>query len=432
MTETHHTVITGDSRDMRETDDASVHLVVTSPPYWQIKDYGVPGQIGFCDTYERYINNLNLVWRECFRALHPGCRMCVNIGDQFARAAVYGRYKVIPIREEIIRFCEAIGLDYMGAVIWRKITTTNTTGGGNIMGSFPFPRNGILKLDYEFILVFRKPGRAPVVSREAKERARLSTEEWNTYFQGHWEFGGARQDDHPAVFPEELPRRLIRMFSFAGETVLDPFLGSGTTTLAARRLGRNSRGYEINPETVPVIRKKVGADHPAPDDGAGFSFFRQIRAEVNFEGEIDSLPYRYRDPHGLSMREDPRELRLDSRIGLAPAPREEYHTVREIISPGLLRLNTGATVRLAGIREVPTRNVAALEYLEQAVRGKQVYFRPEDREAVNGDTFSAYVYLRNRTFVNAHLIKRGLADADTETEYSMKEKFTRLRKRNGN
>ena len=151
----HHQVIHGDSRQMNLLTDRSVHLVVTSPPYWQLEDYGTADQIGFHDTYESYINHLNLVWKECHRVLHPGCRLCINIGDQFARSVYYGRYKVIPIRTEIIKFCETIGFDYMGAIIWQKVTTTNTTGGATIMGSYPNPRNGILKLDYEFILLFK-------------------------------------------------------------------------------------------------------------------------------------------------------------------------------------------------------------------------------------------------------------------------------------
>ncbi|MEK7827837.1 MAG: DNA methyltransferase, partial [Thermodesulfobacteriota bacterium] len=117
-----HKIITADSRSMLETADESVHLVITSPPYWQLKDYASADQIGFNDTYEDYINNLNLVWKECHRVLHGGCRLCINIGDQFARSVYYGRYKVIPIRTEIIKFCETIGFDYMGAIIWQKVT----------------------------------------------------------------------------------------------------------------------------------------------------------------------------------------------------------------------------------------------------------------------------------------------------------------------
>ena len=166
---TTHKIITGDSRTMGHLPDASVQLVVTSPPYWQLKDYGSVDQIGYHGSYEEYINDLNLVWQESDRVLSPGCRLCVNIGDQFARTVYYGRYKVIPIRTEIIRFCEALGLDYMGAVIWQKVTTTNTTGGAAIMGSFPNPRNGILKIDYEFILIFKKPGTAPKPTPEQKQ-----------------------------------------------------------------------------------------------------------------------------------------------------------------------------------------------------------------------------------------------------------------------
>ena len=183
--------------------DKSVHLIITSPPYWQLKDYGSNDQIGFHESYESYINNLNLVWKECHRVLHDGCRLCINIGDQFARSVYYGRYKVIPIRTEIIKFCETIGFDYMGAIIWQKVTTTNTTGGATIMGSFPYPRNGILKIDYEFILLFKKRGNSPKPTIEQKHLSAMTKEEWNTYFSGHWNFAGVKQDRHLAMFPEE-------------------------------------------------------------------------------------------------------------------------------------------------------------------------------------------------------------------------------------
>jgi len=210
---------------MAEVQDKSVHLVITSPPYWQIKDYGDKNQIGFNDSYKEYIKNLDKVWLECYRVLQPGCRLCVNIGDQFARAVTYGRYKIIPIRTEIIKFCESIGFDYMGAIIWQKKTTMNTTGGASVMGSFPYPRNGIIEIDYEFILLFKKLGKVKnSVSKEIKEKSKLSKEEWRKYFTGHWNFAGEKQNGHIAMFPEELPKRLIKMFSFIGETVLDPFL----------------------------------------------------------------------------------------------------------------------------------------------------------------------------------------------------------------
>jgi len=311
---THHKIIIGDSRCMGELRDESIHLIVTSPPYWQLKDYGNGSQIGFDDSYEDYINNLDLVWNECHRVLHKGCRLCVNIGDQFARSVYYGRYKVIPIRTEIIKFCETKGFDYMGAIIWQKVTTCNTTGGATIMGSFPYPRNGILKIDYEFILIFKKQGVAPDVSRETKEKSKLTINEWNEFFAGHWNIPGEKQDKHLAVFPEEIPRRLIKMFSFVGDTVLDPFLGSGTTSLAARNLGRNSAGYEVNPDFLPVIQEKLGLRQKMIFDEAEFEIVKQAELDVDYGEMVKKLPYTFKDPVKFDKKVDPRKLQFGSKI----------------------------------------------------------------------------------------------------------------------
>jgi DNA modification methylase len=311
---THHRIVIGDSRNMAELPDESAHLVVTSPPYWQLKDYGNGSQIGFDDSYEDYINNLNLVWNECHRVLHKGCRLCVNIGDQFARSVYYGRYKVIPIRTEIIKFCESKGFDYMGAVIWQKVTTCNTTGGATIMGSFPYPRNGILKIDYEFILIFKKQGGAPDVSRETKEESKLTINEWNEFFAGHWNIPGEKQDKHLAMFPEEIPRRLIKMFSFVDDTVLDPFLGSGTTSLAARNLSRNSAGYEINPDFLPVIQEKLGLRQKTIFDESEFEIIQQAQFDVDLNKLVGKLLYVFKDPVEFDKKVDPRKLQFGSRI----------------------------------------------------------------------------------------------------------------------
>lgn len=254
-----HRVYFADARSMLELRDEEVQLVVTSPPYWQRKHYGVPQQIGYEDSYVEYLRRLGPVWRECHRVLSPGCRMCVNIGDQFLRAAYYGRYRVIPIRADITRSCMGIGFDYMGAIIWQKLTTCNTTGGGSVMGSYPYPRNGAIMIDYEFILVFKKLGKAPGVTKEIKEASRLTHEQWCEYLGGHWKVPGARQSDHLAVFPDEIPRRLIRLYSFVGETVLDPFLGSGTTVKVAAEEGRVGIGYEINEAFAGAIESKLAA-----------------------------------------------------------------------------------------------------------------------------------------------------------------------------
>ncbi len=310
----YHKVIIGDSRKMREVKGESVHLIVTSPPYWQLKDYGPKEQIGYNDTYEDYINNLNLVWKECHRVLHKGCRLCINIGDQFARSVYYGRYKIIPIRTEIIKFCETMGFDYMGAIIWQKVTTCNTTGGATVMGSFPYPRNGIIKLDYEFILILKKLGKSPKVSKDIKQKSELSRDEWNKYFYGHWNFSGEKQDKHIAPFPEELPERLIKMFSFLGDTILDPFLGSGTTSVVALKLSRNSIGYEINEDYVPVIENRLRGNIGIFEREEKIEIIKQELESVNSKKEIQNLPYIFKDPVHFERKIDPKLLRFGSRI----------------------------------------------------------------------------------------------------------------------
>lgn len=421
--QTSHKIIFGDSRCMQEVKDQSVHLVVTSPPYWQLKDYGHENQIGFDHSYEDYINNLNLVWKESHRVLHDGCRLCINIGDQFARAVYYGRYKVIPIRTEIIKFCETIGFDYMGAIIWQKVTTCNTTGGASIMGSFPYPRNGIVKLDYEFILLFKKYGQAPKPTVEAKRKSTMTTEEWNQYFSGHWNFAGEKQDEHLAMFPEELPKRLVKMFSFAGETVLDPFLGSGTTTLAAKNLARNSIGYEINDLFLSAIKERTGYSQQDAFSQAQFEVIKQDKLRMVFTKEIEKLPYIFKDPIKVGKKIDPKKLKYGSKIDGTEVKREEYYTVNEVLSPELLKLNNGLVVRLLGIKEDPSKNGKASEYLIKKTNGQKVFLKFDNQKHDNKNNLLAYVYLKNKTFLNAHLIKKGFVFVDKEYDYKLKKKF---------
>jgi len=424
---TFHKIINGDSRQMNLLPDNSVHLVITSPPYWQLKDYGSDEQIGFNESYENYINNLNLVWKECHRVLHPGCRLCINIGDQFARSVYYGRYKVIPIRTEIIKFCETIGFDYMGAIIWQKVTTTNTTGGATIMGSFPYPRNGILKLDYEFILIFKKLGNPPKPTPEQKKLSAMTKDEWNEYFSGHWNFAGVKQNGHLAMFPEELPARLIKMFSFVGDTVLDPFLGSGTTSLAARNLGRSSVGYEINKEFISKIKEKLNVNQ---SDLEGTEYiFTSDNIKTNLNREIAKLPYIFKDPHKLDKKIDPKKLQFGSRIDQnSGAKSQEYYTVKEVISPFLLRLNNDLVVRLIGIKEKKIVNGEAIKFLRERIKGQKVFIKFDNKKYDEQNRLLCYLYLKNKTFINAHLLKEGLTEVDTTMDFKYKNKFLSIGK----
>jgi DNA modification methylase len=248
---------------MEELVEDSVNLVVTSPPYGSIKDYGVLGQIGFQDSFEDYFGRLRLVWGECLRVLHPSGRLVVNVGDQYLRKTEHERYRIVPIGAQIIEDCIALGLDFLGDVIWQKVSTTNTTGGCSLMGSLFYPDNGLFTFDYEHILIFKKVAeKQRKIDPELREYSKIPLDEWKRWFIGHWRFPGTEQKEHVAMFPEELPHRLIRMFSAVGDTVLDPFAGSGTTLKVAWSLLRRSIGYEINPAFEPVIQKKMNESRP--------------------------------------------------------------------------------------------------------------------------------------------------------------------------
>ena len=414
---TNHKIILGDSRKMDLVQDKSIHLVVTSPPYWQLKDYGDKNQIGFDDSYEDYINNLNLVWNESYRVLDDGCRLCVNIGDQFARSVYYGRYKVIPIRTEIIKFCETVGFDYMGAIIWQKMTTSNTSGGAFIMGSYPYPRNGILKIDYEFILLFKKPSKPKKKDKEIKEKSKMTSKEWNTYFSGHWNFSGEKQKDHLAMFPLELPNRLIKMFSFVGDTVLDPFLGSGTTALSASNLNRNSVGYEINNDFLSIIKDKLS-------DVSYIEFIKKNRTKSNFKKDIENLPYIFKDTVNIDKKVDPRKNHYGSKIDQnANGDTIDYYSVKEIYSPNILTLSNGMTIRLIGVKPIKRKTSEAKQFIAEKTKGQKVFLKYDTKEFDNQKNRLCYLYLKNKTFINAHLIKNGLAKTDYGFNYKHYKRF---------
>jgi DNA modification methylase len=396
-------IIIGDSRNMAEVADGSIGLVVTSPPYWHLKDYGVPGQIGYGQTLHEYLLDLARVWRECWRVLMPGRRLCINIGDQFARAVVYGRYKVIPLHAEIIAQCETIGFDYMGAIIWQKKTTMRTTGGAVVMGSFPYPPNGVVELDYEFILLFKKPGTSGKVSPQLKEAAQLSRDEWKEYFSGHWTFGGERQIAHEAMFPEELPRRLIRMFSFPGETVLDPFLGSGTTVKAALELQRNGIGYEIQPGFLPVIRQKMGLLLPVTT----------LQREQTFPPVDPPQGYAPRVKEARPLV-DPNQLKFGA---------EAVYRVTAVRDDLTLQMDNGLVISLLGLCIPADRRERVKEYLHRYILGKRVLLRFDRPPQAPGAPVPAYLYLTNKLFVNRKMIEMGLADADRAVWHRYRDKF---------
>ncbi len=403
-------IILGDSRAMPEVGDETVDLVVTSPPYWHIKDYGIPGQIGYGQSLHQYLTDLFYTWSECFRILRPGARLCLNIGDQFARSVIYGRYKVIPLHAEFIAQGERIGFDFMGSVIWQKKTTMNTTGGANVMGSYPYPPNGLVEIDYEFILIFKRAGAAKKVLKEVKEASKLTKEEWKEYFAGHWHFGGARQIGHEAMFPEELPRRLIKMFTFKGDTVLDPFLGSGTTVKVALELGRNAVGYEINDNFLDIIKEKIGIKDKLP------IYLDNIHISKRYK-EIINLPLIGYSPIIQDAKPQVDSKEFDSK-------RETLHKVVQVINDDKIRLDTGHIVKLLGIKI--DKSAETIDYLHNFLLGKSIILKHKDPES--DDVITAYVYLKNKIFINAYLIKSGLASPDLSINHKFRNKFIQLMK----
>ena len=405
MRSTQVTIYHADSRRMPELAADSVDLIVTSPPYWNLKDYGAAGQIGYGQSLHDYLRDLYRVWQEAYRVLRPGRRLCINIGDQFARATVYGRYKVIPLHAEVIAQAESLGFDYLGAIIWQKKTTLNTSGGAPIMGSYPYPPNGIVEIDYEYILLFKKPGKSPRPDPETKAASRLTKEEWKAFFRGHWTFGGARQVHHEAVFPPELPRRLIRMFSFVGETVLDPFAGSGTTLVEAAALGRHAIGYEIAAPFIELMQQRLRAEQ-----NTLFGPRVVLHRRTNPLPPLPPVPYQPRI----------QDARPRASAPASPTPGPLYR-VRDVTEQGHLVLENGQEVALKGVTLVERE--AFLRYARRYLVGKRVFLK-DATPGEQGTLVRAYVYLKNRIFVNAHTVKSGMARLSDE-EHRLASQFRR-------
>lgn len=254
------TVYNCSSADMSAIKDGSVNLIITSPPYWELKDYDVEGQIGKgSGSYEAYLDELNKVWAECVRVLAPDGKICINIMPFLltGKAARYERRETRLVLGDIEKFMDSTGCMYQfGLYIWdkRKIARFSS------FGSYPYPGNIFSTYPYEWITVFSKAGKRPPVPKEIKEKSKLTTKEWQDWaINSIWEMqpAKAKSEGHPAPFPLELPRRLIKLYSFVGDTVLDPFAGTGTTLKAALELDRKAVGFELSPDYMKLIENKL-------------------------------------------------------------------------------------------------------------------------------------------------------------------------------
>lgn len=261
--ETSHKLVLGDARDLSFIPDASVHLIVTSPPYWSLKRYeDNPDQMGHMPNYEVFLGEIEKVWHHAYRILAPGGRLVCVVGDVcLSRRQNAGRHVVVPLHADICVQCRRIGFDNLNPIIWHKIANASyeVSNGSKFLGK-PYEPNAIIKNDIEFILMQRKPGGYRKPTSEQRELSRISKPDFNKWFQQFWTISGASTREHPAPFPLELAYRLVRMFSFTGDTVVDPFAGTGTTMLAAMKCGRNSIGIEIEPKYARMAARRLHHD----------------------------------------------------------------------------------------------------------------------------------------------------------------------------
>lgn len=259
----HHELWLGDSRDLSSIPDASVHLVVTSPPYWTLKEYPEhAGQLGSIAGYDAFLTELDRTWSHVYRVLVPGGRLVVVVGDVCLSRRRHGRHVVYPLHASIQEHCREIGFDNLAPIIWHKITNARleVENGSRFLGK-PYEPNGIIKNDIEYILFQRKPGGYRQPSLEDRVLSVIPASCHAQWFQQIWTVPGASTRDHPAPFPLEVAERLIRMFSFVGDTVLDPFMGTGTTNLAAGRWGRNSIGFDVEAAYVEMAERRLRSSH---------------------------------------------------------------------------------------------------------------------------------------------------------------------------
>jgi len=255
-----HVIRHGDARELDWIPSESVHLVVTSPPYWTLKEYPLhEGQLGLIADYDAFHDELEKVWRHCLRVLVPGGRLVCVVGDVCLSRRRHGRHMVMPMHADIVVRARKLGFDNLTPIFWYKIANANyeVENGSSFLGK-PYEPNAIIKNDVEFILMLRKAGGYRQPTEEQREASKLSKEEYQEWFQQVWNgLMGESTKHHPAPYPEELAYRLVRMFSFVGDTVLDPFMGTGSTLLAAARCGRNSIGVEVEPAYVKMSRERL-------------------------------------------------------------------------------------------------------------------------------------------------------------------------------
>jgi DNA modification methylase len=292
-----HRLVQGDARELSFIADKSIHLVITSPPYWTLKRYNdSEGQMGHIKEYEHFLRELDRVWREVFRVLVPGGRLVCVVGDVcLSRRDNNGRHTVVPLHADICVQCRKLGFDNLNPIVWHKISNASyeVSNGSKFLGK-PYEPNAIIKNDIEFILMQRKPGGYRKPTGEQRRLSMIPKEKFDKWFQQFWTITGASTKEHPAPFPLELASRLVQMFSFTGDTVLDPFCGTATTMVAALEHGRNSIGVELDTDYCRMATSRLMNENRSLFGQAQFQIELKPHAAVESAAAIAESPPTFR------------------------------------------------------------------------------------------------------------------------------------------
>lgn len=300
-----HRLVQGDARDLSFIPDESIHLVLTSPPYWTLKRYNdSEGQMGHIEKYEQFLTELNRVWSEAYRILVPGGRLVCVVGDVcLSRRENDGRHTVVPLHADICVQCRKLGFDNLNPIIWHKISNASyeVSNGSKFLGK-PYEPNAIIKNDIEYILMERKPGGYRKPTQDQRRLSMIGKEKFDKWFQQFWTITGASTKEHPAPYPLELASRLVQMFSFTGDTVLDPFCGTATTMVAALKHGRKSIGVELDTAYCKMAASRLMNENTSLFGNSQLQIELKPHAAVESTLVLHEKPTAYKTRTGKKVR----------------------------------------------------------------------------------------------------------------------------------
>ncbi|HOC91448.1 MAG TPA: DNA methyltransferase [bacterium] len=427
-----HRVIIGDARSMGEVEQETAHLAVASPPAWKPRAWSATSGMGGLRKFDEYAASLALIWRECHRILKPGCRLCVRVCPEIVDAAA-GNKQNVSLRALIEDACAKAGFRFESEIV-RLRESGHEPPAPPAAPESPLPRSGSIAVRHDSILIFVKPGECPPPESVPASRSSLSEREWRRLFNSLWTFPDDKISKSPEEMPEEIPRRLIRMYTYLGETVLDPFLGSGVTMVAARDTGRASIGYETDEKLKPVIQERVSGGQTMKQ----LLFESQNRPKrSDIEKEIKSISSVSEKPAAATAATaGAKTAPVRKRAKKQPAKEAAAPpaVVREIFGLDTLKLEDGREIRLLGLQTPAafySRNRGvyrqALSFVAALLSGKPVSLaRPESSKLRNAPGNAFHILAPDGSNAAEALISNGYGLCDRSVEHDLKNKFENL------